>query len=244
MSASIVPPRTAAETALLEAYSNVKPRLPGTAAVAKLRQAAFDLFSKAGLPHRRIETWHYTDLRNLMREALPLAPVPSADALASLGNEMRGKLPPQSLVLVDGVFAKDLSSPLPKGVTVTSLASALAEGRSDIVAALSADWSGTKDSIVALNAAMMQDGVVIEIAPGTKIEEPIRLIYATVSKAPAARFSRSLLIVGKGASVVFNEESFGKGARTGQTNNALVIVADDDANLVHTFASTDTQAGS
>ncbi|HEY1736036.1 MAG TPA: SufD family Fe-S cluster assembly protein, partial [Methylovirgula sp.] len=86
--------------------------------------------------------------------------------------------------------------------------------------------------------------VVIEIAPGTKIEEPIRLIYATVSKAPAARFSRSLLIVGKGASVVFNEESFGKGARTGQTNNALVIVADDDASVTHTFASTNTEAGS
>ncbi len=106
MSAPIVPSRTQAEVALAEAYGAAKLRLPGTADVLRLREAAFDVFAKAGLPHRRIETWHYTDLRNLMREALPLAPAPSADALASLGKDMRVKgLPPQSLVLVDGVFA-------------------------------------------------------------------------------------------------------------------------------------------
>ncbi len=245
MSAPIVPSRTQAEVALAEAYSAAKTRLPGTSDVAKLRQAAFDVFAKAGLPHRRIETWHYTDLRNLMREALPLAPAPSAEALASLGEAMRAKgLPPQSLVLVDGVFAKELSAPLPAGVKVTALASALAEGRSDVIAALSADWAATKDSIVALNAALMQDGVVIEITPGTRLAEPIHLIYATASVTPAARFSRSLLLVGAGASVVLGEESFGAGGRSGQTNNALVMVADDDATISHTFASTDTEAGS
>ncbi|MGA3303859.1 MAG: SufD family Fe-S cluster assembly protein [Methylovirgula sp.] len=248
MSAPIVPPRNPVEVALAEAYSAAKPRLPGTAAVAKLRQAAFDVFAKAGLPHRRIETWHYTDLRNLMREALPLAPAPSAEALASLGKDMRAKgLPPQSLVLVDGIFAKELSAPLPAGVKVSSLASALVEGRKDVIAALSAGWAGPKDSndsIVALNAALMQDGVVIEIAPGTKLEAPIHLIYATASATPTARFSRSLLLVGAGASVVLSEESFGAGGRRGQTNNALVMVADDDATVSHTFASTDTEAGS
>ncbi|HEY5226427.1 MAG TPA: SufD family Fe-S cluster assembly protein, partial [Methylovirgula sp.] len=174
MSAQIIPSRTAAEIALADAYGTAKSKLPGTAEVAKLREAAFASFNQAGLPHRRIETWHYTDLRSLMREALPIAPAPGADALASLGKTMRAAgLPAQSLVLVDGVFAPELSTKLPEGVKVSSLATVLGEGRSDVIAALSAEWIGTEDPIVALNAALMQDGVVIDVAPGTKLAEPI-----------------------------------------------------------------------
>jgi Fe-S cluster assembly protein SufD len=245
MSAPTIASRTPAEVTLAEEYAALKGRLPGTAEVARLRQEAFDSFAQTGLPHRRIETWHYTDLRNLMREALPLAPAPSAAALASLGKEMRATgLPKHHLVLVDGVFVKELSSPLPKGVKATSLAAVLAEGRADVLGPLSANWIGTKDSVVALNAALMQDGVVIEIAPGAKIEEPIHIVYATVWSEPVARFSRSLVLVGAGASATISEESFGKGARTGQTNNAVVLVAGDDANVSHMLSLTDTEPGS
>ena len=31
---------------------------------------------KAGLPHRRVEAWKYTDLRTLLRDAAPLATAP------------------------------------------------------------------------------------------------------------------------------------------------------------------------
>ena len=46
------------------------------------RQQAFEAYERAGLPHRRIEDWKYTDLRALMREVLPLAAAPDAAALA------------------------------------------------------------------------------------------------------------------------------------------------------------------
>jgi Fe-S cluster assembly protein SufD len=54
-------------------------RLPGFGRVAEIRRQAFDAYEQAGLPHRRIEEWKYTDLRALMREVLPLADVPSSD---------------------------------------------------------------------------------------------------------------------------------------------------------------------
>ncbi len=245
MTAQIIPSRTAAETALAEAFGAAKAQLPGTAEVAKLREAAFASFSQAGLPHRRVESWHYTDLRALMREALPIAPAPSADALAALGKTMaEAGVPAQRLVLVDGVFVPELSGALPEGVKVASLAAALVEGRADIITHLSAEWSGAKDPIVALNAALMQDGVVIDVAPGTKLAEPIHLIYATTSATPVARFSRSLMLVGAGASVSLSEASFGAGARTGQTNNGLVMVVGDEAEVGHTVALTDSEPGS
>lgn len=245
MTAQIISTRTAAETALVEAFGVVKASLPGTTEVAKLRETAFEAFTQAGLPHRRIEAWHYTDLRALMREALPIAPAPSADALAALRQSMAETgLPAQSLVLVDGIFAPELSAPLPEGVKVTSLAAALAEGRPEIIAHLAAAWTGSTDAIVALNAALMQDGAVIEVAPGTKLAAPIHLIYATASATPVARFSRTLMVVGAGASVVLSEASFGDGARTGQTNNGLVLVVGDEADVGHTLSLTDTVPGS
>jgi Fe-S cluster assembly protein SufD len=107
-----------------------------------------------------------------------------------------------------------------------------------------ATWADTDDAIIALNAALMQDGVIIEVAPGTKLAEPINLVYATVATKPSARFSRSLVKIGAGADVRLNEMSFGQGGRVGQTNNALILEVGDDAEVRHTLALTDTQPGS
>src|ERR1700722_13657906 len=104
MNAQIIPSRTVAETALAEAFGAAKAKLPGGAAVAKFREESFGAFFAAGLPHRRIEAWHYTDLRALMRDALPIAAPPGAGAIAALRAELAAAGPSRRLVLVDGVF--------------------------------------------------------------------------------------------------------------------------------------------
>ena len=67
------PQRTAAETALIDAFAARFSDLPGDPAVAQKRDAAIEQV-KAGLPTRHVEAWHYTDLRRL------LAKVPAAEA--------------------------------------------------------------------------------------------------------------------------------------------------------------------
>ena len=47
------------------------------------RERAYAAFSAAGLPHRRIEAWHYTDLRGMLRDVLPPASAPDAAATNS-----------------------------------------------------------------------------------------------------------------------------------------------------------------
>ncbi|MGC2124443.1 MAG: Fe-S cluster assembly protein SufD, partial [Xanthobacteraceae bacterium] len=73
MNAEVTPIRTAAEAALAQTFAQARERLPGDDAVVAQRDAAFDLFAREGLPHRRVEDWKYTDLRALMRDARPLA---------------------------------------------------------------------------------------------------------------------------------------------------------------------------
>src|SRR5690606_41252539 len=63
---------TPAELALIGAFDERLSELPGDGNVMLKRDAAIEAI-KAGLPTRRVEAWHYTDLRRL------LAKVPAYD---------------------------------------------------------------------------------------------------------------------------------------------------------------------
>ena len=245
MNADIIPARTPAEIFLARAFDASKAGLPGNTDVAKWREASFKAFNASGLPHRRIEAWHYTDLRTLMRDALPLATAPSAATIDALRKEFAAAgAPARRLVLVDGFFVPELSGNLPEGLRVRSLASVLTEGRPELIALLSSQDLAAQDSIVSLNAALMQDGVVIEVAPGIVIAEPINLIHAAASPTPAAHFSRSAVMIGAGASFRL-AESCHTANRTGtvradQTNGCLIVSLGDHAKFAHTAMVTGT----
>ena len=169
MNAEIATIKTAAETDLAQAFSQVRGRLPGDEAIAAQRDAAFDLFAKQGLPHRRVEEWKYTDLRALMRDAKPLAAPPdaAAKARAKAAGGLLGDIEARRLVFVDGVFVPELSDlrNLEAGLTVTSLAQALSAGDPTLAAHLG-KLAPANDVAVALNTAFMDDGAVIRIAAG------------------------------------------------------------------------------
>ena len=64
--------KTKVEQELAEQFTTVSGNLPGDASVQGARKAAIETFDTQGLPHRRIEEWKYTDLRNIVQNALPL----------------------------------------------------------------------------------------------------------------------------------------------------------------------------
>src|SRR5271163_4836634 len=123
--------KTAAETALAHTFAQARPQLPGDDAMAAQRAAAFDVFAKEGLPHRRVEEWKYTDLRALMRDAKPLADPPDAKAKAAAKNAgaLLRDVDARRLVFVDGAFVAELSDTanLESGLTIRSLADALSD---------------------------------------------------------------------------------------------------------------------
>ncbi len=243
VSAQIIPSRTPVEVALAETFALTRGRSDG-AAVMALRDAAFERFAAAGLPHRRVESWHYTDLRSLMRQALPTAAAPSAAAVAALRPELDAAgLDGPRLVLVDGHFVAALSTPLPQGATVQPLAAVLASGEAALLQLVTGASLDVRDPIFALNAALMQDGVVVDIAPGAEIETPIHVVQMSASAAPVARFGRSLVRVGAGAKVAIAEWSLGA-ANAGQVFDALILAVGDGARVRHTVSRAATAAGS
>ncbi len=148
-------------------FTVVRDRLPGSGNVTDVRGRAFEAFERAGLPNRRIEEWKYTDLRALMREVLPLAPSPDADAIkrARAALKTAGVKGATRLVLVDGVFVAELSDAAETGVSVKTLRQALEDGDSNLL------LTDVSDAMISLNAAMATDGVVVSVSDGANLTE-------------------------------------------------------------------------
>jgi Fe-S cluster assembly protein SufD len=222
--------------ALSDSFAVARDRLPGTGRVAEARSAAFEAYDRVGLPHRRLEDWKYTDLRALMREVLPLAPAPDAAALkrAAAAVKLQSIKGLRRLVLVDGVFVPKLSEldGLEKGVAVGTLRGVLESGEATLQAQLLT--LDNANPMVALNTAMMTDGVVIQIANGVVLTQPLQIIHVATGTTPAAMFTRSLLRLGKDAGATLVESYIAAdGAKTYQVHDSLVIAIGDNSRLDH-----------
>lgn len=237
MSADVRPIKTAAEIALAEAFAANKTRLPGRGALASRREEAFRRFENHGLPHRRIEEWKYTDLRTLMRTAKPLGPGPDADSKqrAQAAGAIVAGVNPRRIVFAEGVFVPELSDliELESGLSITSLAQALAAGETDVVARLSTPGLPEGDVAAALNTAFMGDGAVIRVAKGAAIARPLHLVFAHGGDTATAEFTRSLIEVGENAQIVLIESHEGPDALDYQVNSALDLYVGDRARVDH-----------
>ncbi len=241
--AIVTPLKTAAEQQLVQQYADGKAGLPGAPAVRKLREDAFARFEAEGLPHRRLESWRYTDLRTLLREARPLA----GDAAVTTAVKARLaalKLDGLRLVLVDGIFAPELSTldAIPEGVSVQSLAEALVSPRDDLTRILAGPSVGHDDMGLALNTALMRDGVFVEIADGIELKQRIVIVALASGGEERAVFHRSVVLAGKGAKGTIVEVSEAAGEAAQQINGAIVFETGDESEVQHVRIVTRQQA--
>src|SRR5882757_4596775 len=233
---NVVVAKTETGRALSDSFVVVRDRLPGTGKVADLRRLAFEAYERAGLPNRRLEDWKYTDLRALMREVLPLAAVPDAAALkrATAALKLHAIATMRRLVLVDGVFAPTLSdtADLEKGLSVRTLREVLEAGDSALQAQLFA--SDNSNPMIALNSAMATDGLVIEIADGSVLTQPLHVVHIATGGLPAAMYTRSLLRLGKDAGATLVESYIAAdGAKAYQVHDSLLVSIGNHARLDH-----------
>ena len=228
----VTPIRTAAENALIAAFPAARKNLPGNSDVIALREAAFHRFEAKGLPHRRVEEWKYTDLRAALREALPLASAPDAAALASVAQfaDPFASLDADRITIVNGHFVPSLSAKTIAGVSVRDLADALSTGEG--IAALGT-LAKADDSALALNAAFMQGGVVIEIAKGVTLAKPLYLRFVVGGAEARAVYPRVLVTLGEGATATFIEAHQGADGIAYQVNGVVEMQVGAKANVQH-----------
>jgi Fe-S cluster assembly protein SufD len=207
--------RSAAETTLARQFAEQERREPSLA-----RAAAFARFAAAGLPTRRVEAWHYTDLRASMADAAPILPAPTrADIEAARSRLARSErfAGGAQLVLLGGRFIGELSDQLPAGVSI-------AEGP---VVARAVD-----DPLAALNEALSPAGPRISVARETKLGGPVTVLHLANGDLSYSVYSRTSIVLGAGAQGSFVE--IFDGAHAGvQRHAATIIMLADGATAKH-----------
>jgi Fe-S cluster assembly protein SufD len=235
MNAELRSVKTTAEQTLADAYQASKAKLPGGRKVVALREAAAARFDALGLPNRRVEEWKYTDLRALIGEAKPLAGVPDAAAKARAKNagKLIGDMDARRIVFVDGAFVPELSdlADLSPGLSIRSMAQALAANEPLIEANLGKVVPAEREGVVELNTALMGDGAVIHVAKGATVERPIHLVFAATGDKPASVFTRSLVVIEQGARAMLVESHEATAGH--QVNTALELIVGDNAHVDH-----------
>jgi len=203
-------------------------------ALAKLRRRAAEAYDASGLPTRRVERWKFTDLRGLRRlgfdEAHTVA-APRLPASALSGDGVR-------LVLVNGRVSPSLSQmdALPEGVRVRSIADAIREEDESVADRLTLDAGFSDAPLAALNTAALEDGWMIDVAPGAAVATPLHLIFLAqndASESAAACLPRVALSVGEGASLTVLESHVGAGVGATFSNSVSEIAVGADARLGH-----------
>ena len=187
--------------------------LPGAGGwLARRRETAIKAFAEAGLPHRRLEDWKYTDLRQALEKA-GFAPAPEHKGGVIL-PETRATtafagIDAHKLVFVNGRFNGGLSDAarLPKGVELHRLADVLNEQWAKALIERRMDEARQAEDIVELNTALMADGMALRISKGVTLDRPLHLAFVAADKG--ASHTRNLVLLEEGAEAAILESHLG-----------------------------------
>ena len=208
------PPHTAAEQAIIDSFAELIGQLPGDAPVTAARDKLLSGISNAGLPTRRIESWHYTDLRNLLRD-VPKKATGSANRLDPL---VRGSI---VLPVVQGQ-SSDMSAP--DGMELEPYMDLLVSG----AAAKRLSGRGSDDLIGHLNGAFVQDGYSFRVAADQAIDEIIEIQSVQSGGQVHNRFAATF---GANAKATVIERHLGDKGEAGLSTSVSSLELDDNAEV-------------
>lgn len=209
-------------------------------AVRALRAEALARFAELGFPSTRHEQWRYTSVASIAKTPFGLAP----EATADLGAYAHVRIDDAAvqMVFVNGRFVRDLSTAKPvDGVTFAPLAESLTHP--SVVAHLGRVADASKRHFAALNTALLNDGAFVEVAPGTRLEAPIHLLFiSTAGPAPHIANVRNLIVAGRNSEVRVVETYAGEQGASYFTNSVTELVLGENSNVDHSKVQRESEA--
>ena len=158
-----------------------------------LRADALERANALVVPTPHDEEWRFTDLSPLYKANFQRADGAAALAPADIASF---ELPEAAcrLTFVDGHFVAALSSPVGEtGVSVQSLAVAVAEQDPVVQEHLGRTVAPNADPFTAVNTAWLQDGVLVRVGRGKAWPVPVHLLFVS-TRADTASYPRVLVV--------------------------------------------------
>ncbi len=124
------------------------------------------------LPTRKVESFHYTDLRAMLRE------LPDPVAIAeTAGDNYQRLVPTVRLPFYDGQYFADLGDELPSGVTITN-------------GVAKANSTDINDAIVGMNAVTAGDAIEVRLEGSGTAETPLEFAHVANSEGSTACYHK------------------------------------------------------
>lgn len=197
----------------IETYERTHAGLPGADSwLSRRRETALKAFSEAGLPHRRLEEWKYTDLRHVLEKAA-FTPAPAHEGAVILPDSRSAAafaaIDKYTIVFVNGRYRADLSHTLrlPKGVELHPLVDVVHEQWAKDLIERRLDDGRQAENAVDLNTALMSDGACLRIRKGVKLDKPLHLLFFTADAG--ASHTRNLVLLENDAEATIFETHVG-----------------------------------
>jgi Fe-S cluster assembly protein SufD len=201
-----------------------------------IREKGLARFDHLGFPTTHDEEWRFTNLAALTKIPFRHARAGAKSAeQALLSHSLMPLDHGYRLVFVNGRYMPALSSrgPLPEGLLLTRLSDWKTAG--DRAEPHLARYAGYEDHpFVALNTAFISDGALVQVAPGTVIDEPVHLLFvSTADGEPTVAYPRNLVVVGRGAQLTLVETYLGADGDVYFTNAVTEVLAAENAVVDH-----------
>ncbi len=204
------------------------------------RDAALSHYQQVGLPDVKDEEWRYTNLRQL--KGTPLRAVSTAEALqpAVLSNLELPATAQARLVFVDGVYARELSTPSAAGHDLAQYLMPMSQAVHDYADVLQTHLGTTlpklseQHGFTALNSAFFHDGYALVLPRGTVISEPIEILFVAGQHAQALMsHSRNLVVLGAHSECTIVERYIAQPNSVYLANCVTEVVAGENTHFDH-----------
>ena len=170
-----------------------------------VRDAAFADFCRLGFPSRSVERYKYTDIAalfapdyglNLNRLDIPVDPYEAFRCdVPNLSTSLY-------FVVNDAFYSKlQPKGHLPEGVTIGSLAEEAARNPHFIEKHYARMAKTADDAVTALNTMLAQDGLVVHVPRGVKVDRAVQVINILRSDVDLMANRRVLIVVEPGAEI-------------------------------------------
>lgn len=165
------------------------------------REAAFEAFATLGLPSRRQERYRYFDVQAAFAPDLGFNARRLSPSLNPYKTYRCGvsNMTTHLFFVVGDVVMPAETAALPDGVKVMSLGQAAKECPELLHSYYNKKAPSTTDGVVALNTMLAQDGLLVYVPDGVKVDHPIQVVFVSVATVPTLHVRRLLVVMGRGA---------------------------------------------
>jgi Fe-S cluster assembly protein SufD len=169
----------------------------------ELRLAAIDQ------PDTGDEEWRFTNLKPLYRTDFGI--VENTDAQDLVDSAEIPESAGARIVFVNGQIDESLTnvSNVSSLARITQFSNASDDDAKTILGHLNAHMSLDQDAFLALNGALLSDGVWIDLPKDVVVDVPIHILFINASSSPVANAPRVLVTAGTHARATVIEESVG-----------------------------------